>query len=416
MKWFFIVYFSFCSVHVFAQPDDYFLDKIIEVYKVESFNCESNRQPFDKELVSLGEHIFSSKALSGEGKTACATCHIEALNFADGLPIAVGVNGEGEGESRLYHSRGVLVPRNAFTLRARADSRYNTYFWDGKVSFEDGVIYSPFGLEIDKKFMSPLSVASVLPLLARDEFLGVLKVSGSNRHIETVNDEYHQKRYEVASLSLRSMLLNPETKEQRQLASLISSAGFDIREVDVSFFGNAIASFISEKINCDTKLSSWDRFVAGDRAALSENQKKGMLLFFGKGRCSACHSGPLFSDLKYHSLAVPQGGFGVSPFSQDLGRAEVTNLTGDRYKFRTPPLLGVSSTAPYGHNGKFKTLEEVIKFHINPVDYFLKNGFSTDRESFTYGKILNSRSNVLSYIDVDSEEELEALIEFLRAL
>ncbi|MBF4237599.1 cytochrome c peroxidase, partial [Vibrio anguillarum] len=121
-------------------------------------------------LTQVGKIIFERPVLSGDKDTACANCHLDNKALADGLPLAIGVGGSGEGEERLT-SGGAVVPRNAFTLFARGDERFNTFFWDGKVQSVDGIIFSPIGEGTLLGFDSALSVAAVLPLLARDEFL-----------------------------------------------------------------------------------------------------------------------------------------------------------------------------------------------------------------------------------------------------
>ncbi|MFT2112741.1 hypothetical protein [Marinomonas sp. 2405UD68-3] len=142
----------------------------------------------------------------------------------------------------------------------------------------------------------------------------------------------------------------------------------------------------------------------------------GAITFFGKGRCAGCHNGKFFTDFKFHSIGTPQGEFGTHIQRQDIGRAGVTYELKDRYLFRTPPLIGVSHTAPYGHNGVFETLEEVILFHINPIPFFMDKGWSSKKELLTYGKLVSSRSEILGYIDVSSEFELSALEAFLQTL
>ncbi|WP_404389828.1 hypothetical protein [Pseudoalteromonas phenolica] len=142
---------------------------------------------------------------------------------------------------------------------------------------------------------------------------------------------------------------------------------------------------------------------------------KATFLFYGKGRCAACHSGDLLSDFKFHSIATPQGKFGVSVDGQDLGRSEISLRYGDRFKFKTPSLLDVSNTKPYGHNGVFNSLDGVVLFHLNPIPFFKDRDMSKG-ELYNYGRILASRSELLSYIEIFDEEEFQNLLEFLKTL
>jgi cytochrome c peroxidase len=102
----------------------------------------------------------------------------------------------------------------------------------------------------------------------------------------------------------------------------------------------------------------FDRFKKGDKTALSDAAERGRKLFFGKGNCSACHSGSNFTDGGFHNL-----GIGIKDANPDLGRFLETDIEGDRGSFKTPTLREIARTAPYMHNGSLKTLEDVIDFY-----------------------------------------------------
>ena len=101
-----------------------------------------------------------------------------------------------------------------------------------------------------------------------------------------------------------------------------------------------------------------DRFRAGDAGALNDAQRQELWLFESRGRCWHCHSGPNFTDEKFHNTGV-----GVRRTDRDPGRMAVTRRTGDRGRFKTPTLRGVARTAPYMHDGSVKTLREVVEFY-----------------------------------------------------
>ena len=86
--------------------------------------------------------------------------------------------------------------------------------------------------------------------------------------------------------------------------------------------------------------------------------ERGMKLFFGKAHCSACHSGPNFSDDSFHNIGV-----GMKAEKPDLGRYEVTKVVGDKGAFKTPTLREVARHAPYMHDGSLKTLEDVVEHY-----------------------------------------------------
>ncbi|MER3425233.1 MAG: cytochrome-c peroxidase, partial [Nitrospiraceae bacterium] len=98
--------------------------------------------------------------------------------------------------------------------------------------------------------------------------------------------------------------------------------------------------------------------MLGDAQAMDEAAVRGMALFKGKARCILCHNGPNFTDNQFHNLGVPQEG----PQKEDLGRYNVTRVNRDKGAFKTPTLRSITETAPYMHDGVFKTLEEVIDF------------------------------------------------------
>lgn len=100
--------------------------------------------------------------------------------------------------------------------------------------------------------------------------------------------------------------------------------------------------------------SPYDRFVAGDRAALSEQAQRG-LDRFGKSGCTGCHQPPLFTDWKFHAVGI---GVGAEP--KDLGVGERTKQADDEGRFRTPSLRDVATTGPWFHDGSASTLDEAI--------------------------------------------------------
>lgn len=104
--------------------------------------------------------------------------------------------------------------------------------------------------------------------------------------------------------------------------------------------------------------SRYDRFLAGDKAALNDAEVRGMTVFLSKGKCVQCHSGPTFSDSKFHNLGV-----GMSQPKPDVGRATISKNKKDTGAFKTPQLRDIMKSAPYMHDGSQKTLEEVIEFY-----------------------------------------------------
>lgn len=144
--------------------------------------------------------------------------------------------------------------------------------------------------------------------------------------------------------------------------------------IDFNMFALAIAEFEFALTFADAPI---DRFARGQKNALTDEQKRGALLFFGEARCVQCHkvSGPaneMFSDFSPHVIAVPQ----IAPYAgnlpfdgpaqnEDFGLEQITGSAADRYKFRTSPIRNVSLQPTFFHNGAFTRLEDAVRHHLD---------------------------------------------------
>jgi len=127
-------------------------------------------------------------------------------------------------------------------------------------------------------------------------------------------------------------------------------------EITIGNVGKAIASFQRTVLSGNSPA---DRFDQGQEAsAISPAAQHGLTLFREKARCTKCHSGFNFTDEKFHNL-----GIGWDDNKVDLGRYMVTGTTEELGAFKTPTLREISRSAPYMHDGRFKTLEEVVNFY-----------------------------------------------------
>jgi cytochrome c peroxidase len=108
---------------------------------------------------------------------------------------------------------------------------------------------------------------------------------------------------------------------------------------------HALAAYVRSILAGDSRF---DRFVNGDRAALSRQERSGLELFRGKANCTACHVGPTLSDHALHNTGVAWKNDGL------------TDAGGGNGKFKTPTLREIARTAPYMHNGSLATLQDVI--------------------------------------------------------
>jgi cytochrome c peroxidase len=153
----------------------------------------------------------------------------------------------------------------------------------------------------------------------------------------------------------------------------------------------ALASFERTLV---TGPSPYDRYLRGEKNALSPEAKRGMELFFGNAGCARCHQGPLLSDGKFYRLG----------FTQDKGRGLVTGKTEDHYKFRTPSLRNVARTGPYLHDGSHKTLDDVLFYYLRGVPNFGSDGLSLDIESLQ-GVALDEIPDLIAFLDGLTGEE-----------
>jgi len=127
-------------------------------------------------------------------------------------------------------------------------------------------------------------------------------------------------------------------------------------DITIGNVGKAIASFQRTVLSGNSPA---DRFDQGQEAgAISEAAQKGLLLFREKARCTKCHSGFNFTDEKFHNL-----GIGWDENKVDLGRYMVTKNAEDIGAMKTPTLREIARSAPYMHDGRFRTLEEVVNFY-----------------------------------------------------
>jgi cytochrome c peroxidase len=154
--------------------------------------------------------------------------------------------------------------------------------------------------------------------------------------------------------TLEAQVLQPITNPNEMdmtLAEASARVGMDTETM-----ARALASYVRSILAGD---SPYDRFINGDRGALTREQQLGLQVFRGKGNCTACHVGPNFTDERLHNTGVAWRDGRL----QDDGRFLVTGKEEDRGAFKTPTLREVARTAPYMHDGSLPTLEAVVEFY-----------------------------------------------------
>ena len=167
------------------------------------------------------------------------------------------------------------------------------------------------------------------------------------------------------------------------------------REPNPEDVAHALASYVRSILSGH---SPYDRYVAGDRSALTERQQLGLKLFRGKGNCVACHVGPNLTDERFHNTG---SGWADGKWA-DEGRGDISRDETHRGAFKTPGLREVAGAAPYMHDGGLKTLEDVIEFYDkggreNPgIDIEIRRLDLTSDEKGALVEFLKSLSGTVS--------------------
>lgn len=329
-------------------------------------------------VAQLGMHLFFTKSLGGDQDSACVTCHHPTLGGGDGLSLSIGVGANNPallGPGRTHPSGMPNVPRNAPTT-------FNIALWDQHL-FHDGRLES-----LGKEAGSGGSASGIrTPDTAfgiADAQAGIDLTAAQARFPVTSHEEMRGETFEAGNSNeaVRTHLAErlgsygqamTELPGNTWLSAFQTAFGSNESAEDLITYPNiaeALAAYERSQTFVDTP---WKAYVAGDAAALSLMQKRGALVFFrssaqGGGNCASCHSGDFFTDEQFHNLAMPQIGPGKgngNTGDDDFGRFRETANADERYAFRTPTLLNVAVTAPYGHAGAHQTLRETVVHHLD---------------------------------------------------
>lgn len=263
--------------------------------------------PTTPEKVELGRLLFFDPVLSGDNTMSCAHCHHPDLGFSDGLPRARGKGSRGVGAER---KGGVELARAAPSLW---NALYNQrQFWDGRAR------------DLEDQARNPITHPSEMG----EDPDGLVK----------------------------------EIKNSLEYRRLFDRAFGAIKDSSPVTFDNIVKAIASFERTLVSFRSRFDRYVAGDPAVFTVAERRGLKLFFStKARCSECHGLPNFANRDFKVIGVPDPPDG--PRDEHNPAAEPGRGGAPGSAFKIPSLRNIALTAPYMHNGLFKTLDEVLDFY-----------------------------------------------------
>lgn len=414
-----LIFLLLNSLTTFSQSD---LDsQVDELVMVNALKPLEKVQPSSRELTRLGAMLFHEVQLSGNKNIGCNSCHHPRFGTADAMPFSIGTGGVGMGGMRRQRVGGI-TKRHSPHLLNLGYPEIEFMFWDGRVHFDNktGIFTTPEpGLnganpqykEITQVMTSALSAQTIFPIV------NDLEMRGTNNDIANTSTNYDS--WNAVMKRLLEGSSGEAYKKQFELA-YPGTTQFNIGHV-----GEALGKFIALSFNIiDTP---YDRYLKGDKTAMTESEKRGFVVFATRGKCIKCHNGEHLSNFEFKTVATPQLTPESYPAPYDQGRFEVTGDKSDLFKFKTPTLRHLALTAPYMHNGAFKTLEEVIEHYSNPqqslADYDLSkadltpygDNFVIDRDE----KRNKLRVNLISIGEVRrgiqfTDAEKEDLLNFLE--
>ena len=402
-----IVLFLVLTTQSYAlEPIDLKLQGYIKTFNLVPLKAP---RPRNDKLFILGRNLFMDQRLSGNDNISCMECHHPRLGTGDGIPLSLGEGARGfqiNGRERMQGTGRVLA-RNAPAVM----NLHNVpvLFWDGRVMYSEQskTFKTPVPLRhaVSKVMTSALAAQAIFPMVDHDEMRGL---KGTNP-IANAKDEY-----EAWDLIVKKIMA---VEGYRKLFEEV----FPGQKINIGHFGEALAEFQSQAFFlADTP---YDRYISGRVEALNQKQKKGMDVFFGKGKCGECHKGEHLSGLGFKNVGVPQIGPGKEK-GMDFGRYQWDKNPANRFAFRVPPLRNVALTAPYFHDGSFETLEEVVE-HYDDIKVSLESYriFKQWTNYVTPIKDHDHRTNNYIYASLADNlplkleftgEEEEALVEFMR--
>jgi len=289
--------------------------------------------PMTLEGVDLGQHLFYDGRLSGNTSKdmlmSCATCHIQKNGFEVGMDHPKFINGKTFGLPSEEHPEGEPTPNYMMPI-VNSVYNHNGYGWNGFVSESNDLKGSEAGTNADLHFKSIESFVW-------------MAITASHEMNSTIEK------------SVAAIDAIPMYKEKFK-------AAFGTEEITYDRISKSIAQFVRSIVSHNSKFHKYLR----QEAELTTQEKQGHDLFFSEDAdCFHCHGGSvLMTTNQYFNNAKD-----VTLNRKDLDRNTITGDPMDIGAFRAPSLINIELTAPYMHDGRFTTLDEMIDFYSEGLVY-----------------------------------------------
>jgi cytochrome c peroxidase len=364
-------------------------------------------RPINAKLADLGRMLWFDTLHSLRQDNTCGGCHSPTNGFGDSQPMAIGVQNNNQvGPHRAgprNQRRSPLVVNTALYPALMWNGRFNSLSGDPfdnslgfrfpfpeddvRFSYANGVRHHLTHLLQAQAHMPPTELIEVAGFtgtcpngVVPDPTLGAdfCQFDDGLGHTVPLPDLSTGSRNEP--IRQKTLQILNATPAYRKLFGEVFPEVKHGAPIDFFMFGKAIAEFEFTLVFADAPL---DQFARGNNYAMTADQKRGALLFFGSAGCVTCHAvagnaNEMFSDFQEHVIGVPQ----IAPFfgagqgnvifagpgkDEDFGLEEITGNQADRYKFRTAPLRNLAVAPGFFHNGAFIRLEDAIRFHLDVV-------------------------------------------------
>ncbi len=309
------------------------------------------KNPLSAEKVHLGQLLFHEASFSTVGNFdklkltyTCATCHHVDAGFQAGRVQGIGDGGVGFGVRGEARRPDQLIEMSKIDVQPlRSPSALN-------IAYQTNILWNgQFG---------------ATALNAGTENLWPAGTPIAKNYLGFEGTETQA----IAGLDVHRILITPEAAAAtgyKQYFDLAFSELPESSRYSNITAGMAIAAY--ERILLANE-APFQRWLRGDEMAMTEQEKRGAILFFGKAECNSCHNGPSLAAMEFHALGM--GDFTNSPdvlnFKKDdpsrLGRASFTKRSEDNYKFKVPQLYNLKDSPFYGHGGTFTSIEDVINY------------------------------------------------------